>query len=182
MIVAMRRSDLPDLDYWLNHAVNRVPLAGARMRLYRAAGVTIEDPGRSLVMLHTEMHTPRQITIGRGTTIGRNCLLDGRGGITFGRHVNVSSFALLVTGTHDLADRQFHADYAPIVIEDRAWIATRALVLGGVTIGEGAVVAAGAVVVRDVPAHTVVGGVPARPIAERRPGHDYELSWRPSWR
>jgi acetyltransferase-like isoleucine patch superfamily enzyme len=178
----MQRSDLPDLDYWLNHVVNRVPLAGARMRLYRAAGMTIEDPARSLVMLHTEIHMPRHITIGRGTTIGRNVLLDGRGGITFGRSVNVSSFALFVTGTHDLASATFADTYAPIVVEDRAWVATRALVLGGVTIGEGAVVAGGAVVVRDVPPHTVVGGVPARPIAERPAGHEYELSWRPSWR
>jgi putative colanic acid biosynthesis acetyltransferase WcaF len=182
MIVAMQRTDLPDLDYWLNHVVNRVPLAGLRMRLYGAAGVAIEDPGRSLIMLHTELHTPRRITLGRGTTIGRNVLLDGRGGITFGRNVNVSSFSLFVTGTHDLADRAFGDAYAPIVVEDRAWVATRATVLGGVTIGEGAVVAAGAVVVRDVPPHTVVGGVPARPIAERPAGHDYELTWRPSWR
>ena len=153
------------------------------MRLYVAAGMRIEDPARSLIMLHTEVLDPRSVAIGRGTTIGRNCLLDSRGGITLGRDVNVSSFVLLITGTHDVQSGDAFADsYAPIVVGDRAWIATRATVLGGVTIGEGAVVAAGAVVTRDVEPFSIVGGVPARPIAARTRALSYHLTWRPSWR
>jgi acetyltransferase-like isoleucine patch superfamily enzyme len=153
------------------------------MRLYAAAGVRIEDPARSLIMLHTEVHDPRKLAIGRGASIGRNCLLDARGGITVGRDVNVSSFTLMITGTHDVQARDYFADsYAPIAVGDRVWIATRSTVLGGVTIGEGAVVAAGAVVTRDVEPFTIVAGVPARPIGERTRGLDYHLEWRRSWR
>jgi putative colanic acid biosynthesis acetyltransferase WcaF len=178
----MRRDHLPDVDYLLNHVVNRIPLVGVRMALYARLGIRLETPSASLIMLHTEVHTPAQITVGRGTSIGRNCLLDARGGITFGRNVNVSSFSLFVTGTHDVRDPEFADHYGPISVGDRAWIATRATVLGGVTIGEGAIVAAGAVVTRDVAPFTMVGGIPARPIAERPRTLTYELQWRPSWR
>ncbi len=178
----MRRDQLPTVEYLLNHAVNRVPFVGARMRLYAAAGMRIEDPARSLIMLHTEVHDPRQIAIGSRTSIGRNCLLDGRGGITLGRNVNISSFTLLITGTHDVHSQDvFLASYRPIVVGDRAWIATRATVLGGVTIGEGAVVAAASLVSRDVEPFTIVAGVPARPIGKRSAELTYELGWRASW-
>jgi putative colanic acid biosynthesis acetyltransferase WcaF len=178
----MQRDQLPDADYLLNHVVNRVPLVGARMALYAAAGVRMDDRRSTLIMLHTEVHDARQVSLGRGTTIGRNCLLDARGGITVGADVNISSFTLLITGTHDVQDPAFRDHYAPIVIGERAWVATRATVLGGVTIGEGAVVAAGAVVTRDVDPYTMVGGIPARPIGERTRELDYRLGWRPSWR
>ncbi|HMS72434.1 MAG TPA: hypothetical protein PKB03_05320, partial [Baekduia sp.] len=65
---------------------------------------------------------------------------------------------------------------------DRAWVALGATVLGGVTIGEGAVVAAGAVVTKDVEPYSVVGGVPAVKIGDRSRGLRYELDYRPSWR
>jgi maltose O-acetyltransferase len=64
-------------------------------------------------------------------------------------------------------DPLFPATYKPIVIGDYAWIGMRATILGGVTIGEGAVVMAGATVTRDVPPYAVVGGVPARVIRYR---------------
>ena len=65
---------------------------------------------------------------------------------------------------HGVADRDDGGKAAPITIEDDAWLATRAVVLKGVTVGRGAVVAAGAVVTKDVPPYTVAAGVPARVI------------------
>ena len=75
----------------------------------------------------------------------------------------------------------FYTYRAPVVIEDRAWLWTRSLVLPGVRIGEGAVVAAGAVVTKDVPPFTVVRGVPAVEVGHRRTDLHYELSYRPPW-
>jgi maltose O-acetyltransferase len=66
---------------------------------------------------------------------------------------------------------------APVVIEDFAWLGSRAMVLPGVTVGKGAVVAAGAVVTRDVPPYAIVGGVPARVIGERERGLDYAFDY-----
>ena len=67
---------------------------------------------------------------------------------------------------------------APIVIGDKVWIGANATVLPGVTIGKGAIVAAGAVVTRDVPPNTIVAGVPARVVREIRPGEHAPASFR----
>ena len=172
---------LPTREVLLNHVVSRVPLVDARMRLYELLGVRFEDVGRAAIMLRTEVWAPTGIEFGTGTIVGRHCLLDARGGIRLGRHVNVSSYARLMTAKHRTDDPGFVAEYSPIAVGDRAWVALGATVLGGVTIGEGAVVAAGAVVSRDVEPYTIVGGVPARPIGERTRELDYELTYRPNW-
>ncbi|WP_370630610.1 DapH/DapD/GlmU-related protein [Mucilaginibacter sp. 21P] len=76
---------------------------------------------------------------------------------------------------HDYNSPDFAQAGAPVVIEDYAWVCSRAIILPGVTIGRGAVVAAGAVVTRDVAPYTVVGGTPAKKIADRNPDLVYNL-------
>lgn len=88
-----------------------------------------------------------------------------RGGITIGDGSLIGHNVVLATINHDLSpfkNRENH--YAPIVIEDNVWIGSNATILPGITIGRWAVVAAGAVVTKDVEAYTVVGGVPAKEI------------------
>ena len=82
-------------------------------------------------------------------------------------HVALAHQVYLAAAGHDIRSRTMAYRNRPIVIEQGCWIATRAFVGPGVTIGEYAVVAAGAVVVKDVPPRTVVGGNPAREIARR---------------
>ncbi|HEY7960770.1 MAG TPA: acyltransferase [Solirubrobacteraceae bacterium] len=174
---------LPPRDYLLNHCVNRIPLLAPRMRCYRLFGISFEDLDSTTIMLGTEVMRPEKLSIGRNTSIGRNCLLDCRGdGVRIGRNVNVGSQVAFVGGKHDIQSPTFQAVWAPIAVEDYAWISLRATVLGGVTIGEGAVVAAGSVVTKDVEPYTVVGGVPARPIGERSRDLHYQLRYRPDWR
>jgi maltose O-acetyltransferase len=161
-----------------NFALNKVPSRRFRHAVYRALGVKL-DPTAS-IMMYTELLGLRSIVIGPRSTIGQHCLLDGRGHITIGSDVNISSFARLITGVHDLRHPNFAGGTRPITIGDKAWIATAAMVLGGVTIGVGAVVAAGSVVTRDVPSGQIVGGIPARPIGQRA-GWSYELGPVERW-
>jgi acetyltransferase-like isoleucine patch superfamily enzyme len=99
--------------------------------------------------------------------INQKCLIYTSGGLVIGNNVSISAEVALVTGSHDINHPEFPSDYRPIVIDDYAWIGTRAMILRGVTIGQGAVVMAGAVVTKDVAPFAVVGGVPAQPVAER---------------
>jgi len=86
--------------------------------------------------------------------------------ITIGNKVAISYRAIVLTGGLGLSGRVQHGkhDTAPVVIKDSVWIGSGAIILRGVTIGEGAAVAAGSVVTKDVPANTLVAGVPARVI------------------
>lgn len=113
---------------------------------------------------------------GEGIRLGPRCwvgvgavLASGRGGLTLGQNVLIGPGATLVTGDHDfrrtdLATLDQEYTGRPIVVGDDVWIGAQATILGGVTVGDRAVVAAGAVVNRDVAPGQVVGGVPARPL------------------
>ncbi len=151
------------------------------MRIYQACGVRFEDISTTTFMLGTEVFSPARLTVGANTAVGRQCLLDCRGEVRIGRSVNITSQVAFMTAKHYVQSPTFEAAYSPIVIEDRAWIALRATVLGGVTVGEGAVVAAGALVSSDVEPYTIVAGVPARPIGERTHDLSYDILYKPDW-
>ncbi len=110
---------------------------------------------------------PRRITIGEGSVINRGVVLDGRFPLTIGANVSVSFQSVILTLEHDLQAADFRAVGAPVAIADRVFIGARAIVLPGVSIGEGAAVAAGAVVTRDVEPYAIVSGVPAKPTGTR---------------
>jgi acetyltransferase-like isoleucine patch superfamily enzyme len=172
---------LPTPEWALNSVVNRLPYAAWRMRAYAAAGVRFSDVRTGCLMLGVEVFHPTRLVVGRNTIVGPHCLLDARGGIELGDNVNISSHTRFMTAKHLVQDPDFVAEFAPAVVEDQVWIALGATVLGGVRIGEGAVVAAGAVVTRDVAPFTIVAGTPARPIGERTRDLRYELDYRPNW-
>jgi acetyltransferase-like isoleucine patch superfamily enzyme len=109
-------------------------------------------------------------TIGEGTFLNRDVYI--RPQTTIGAGVSVGPFARFVTETHDLGGptgRAGRGRTEPIAIGDGCWIGADVTVLGGVTIGAGSVVAAGSVVIRDVPADTLVAGVPARVVRSLGP-------------
>lgn len=106
--------------------------------------------------------------IGEGTWIGAFCVVDGSGGLTIGRGCDVSCGAQIYTHStvrRCVSGRRYNEiDRAPVVIGDYVFLGANAVVMMGVTIGDRAVVAAGAVVTADVPEGAVVGGVPAKVI------------------
>lgn len=153
--------------------IGRVPSHVARKMLYRSMGMKI---GRnSTVYMGAEVRHPAAITVGDNTIIGHDAILDGRHGIHIGNNVNFSTGVWIWTVQHDHNDPDFRDVGGPVVIGDNAWVSCRTVILPGVTIGEGAVVAAGAVVTKDVQPYTVVGGVPAKKIADRPRDIRYRL-------
>ena len=118
---------------------------------------------------------PSNLIIGRSSVIGDHAILDARDGITIGENVNLSTAVAIWTGQHDYQSPNFGYKGAPVRIGDRAWLSFRSTILPGVTVGEGAVVAAGAVVTKDVPPYTVVAGIPAKAIGTRNRDLSYNL-------
>ena len=107
----------------------------------------------------------KNIHIGKHVFINMGCKFQDQGGIFIGDGVLIGHNVVLATLNHAMQpERRSDMLPAPIHIGKRVWIGSNATVLPGVTIGDGAVVAAGAVGTRDVPANTVVGGVPAKVI------------------
>ena len=109
----------------------------------------------------------RNIHFGKNVFINAGCCFQDQGGIIIGDGVLIGHNVVLATLNHEI-DPQKRGDMnpAPIRIGNNVWIGSQATVVAGVTIGDGAIVAAGAVVTRDVPANVIVGGVPARIIKE----------------
>jgi len=103
------------------------------------------------------------ITLGKNVFINHACSFLDMGGITIEDHVLIGPKVNLITENHPLDPSDRSALITkPILIKQNAWIGAAATILPGVTLGENAVVAAGAVVSKDVPANSIVAGVPAR--------------------
>lgn len=117
-----------------------------------------------------EVRDPFKIRIGKGSVIGDHAVLDGRNGIVIGDNVVLASRVSIWTEQHDHRDPWFRCStqiHKPVIIDNRAWIGSNVTVLHSVHIGEGAVVAAGAVVTHDVAPFAIVAGIPAKKVGER---------------
>lgn len=162
-----------------------------RLRLRLANAILFFCPHFALNRLRTAVYRWCGVEIGAGTMIcgsielsgsgaifkklkiGKKCLItaplyaDLNDTITIGHNVAIGHHVVLITSSHDMRNEFRRCGCivsAPIVLENGCWIGARATILPGVTVGRGAVVAAGAVVTQSVPPNTLVGGVPAKPI------------------
>lgn len=113
------------------------------------------------------VHFPWKLEIGSNCWIGEGTVILNLESVTIGNHVALAHQVYLAAAGHDIRSRTMAYCNAPITIGDGCWIATRAYVGPGVTVGKYAVVAAGAIVVKDVLPRTVVGGNPAMEIGQR---------------
>lgn len=159
--------------YLTNYLVAYVPFYGVRHAWYtRVLGWYLGEGSLVRMGEYIEMGGIRtsgtRVSIGADTVIERNCVLNTTGGLVIGDHVNVSAGVWLCSESRDVDDPDFTPSFPPIVVDDYVWIGPRATVLGGVTIGIGAVIMAGAVVSRDVEPYTVVSGIPAKESAKRQ--------------
>ncbi|KYH43056.1 DapH/DapD/GlmU-related protein [Branchiibius sp. NY16-3462-2] len=173
--VRWRRDVWSDLRLRLLADLGYVPSHRVRAGCYRLAGMQL--PKTSSIHWRAEFYAPDLITIGQHCTIGDTAFLDGRSGLVIGDNVNLGSHVTIYTRQHDVDSPDFAEVGGPVHIGDYAWIASHAIVLPGVTIGEGAVVAAGSVVTKDVAPYTLVGGNPARYIRDRNRDLRYQLGY-----
>ena len=151
---------------------------GSRLRayLYRMAGFSI---GHGTMFWGTpkisgEGNLYERLTIGEFCWMNDGCFLDLGAPITIGNRVAFGHQVFLMTNSHEIGGIERRAGdltAAPIIIEDGAWLGARCTILPGVVIHEGAIVAAGSLVTKDVPANTVVAGVPAK-VARKLDGED----------
>lgn len=158
--------------------IGYIPSHVIRNFLYKEVCL-IEISPKAVIYFGAEIRDPYKLKIGEGSIIGDRAILDARNGISIGANVNLSTEVHIWTEQHDHRDPYFRCNSNSnfrVVVEDRAWLGPRTTILHGVTIGEGAVVAAGAVVTKDVAPYTIVGGVPAKKIGERTHDLQYEFS------
>jgi len=160
--------------YISNNVISSVPSHHLRLYFYRNF-MKFEIGENSRIFLHCNFDSTKNIQIGNNTIINPKCRIDNRGNIRIGSNVGISQEVLILTADHDMNVPEFTGRIRPVIIEDYAWIGSRATILPGTTIGKGAVVAAGAVVTKDVEAFSVVGGIPAKKIGTRPLNINYSL-------
>ena len=158
---------------------DNVPSHHVRRFFYRLGGMRI---GRgSTIHMEAKFYNPANIQIGEDSIVGEGSVLDGREKLTIGNHVDIASEVMIYNAEHDVQSEDFRAISAPVTIEDYVFIGPRAIILPGIKIGKGAVVGAGAVVTKDVADFSIVAGVPAKVIGERKNKNPNYRLGRAAW-
>jgi len=122
----------------------------------------------------------QNISIGKNCFINPNCLLDGRKGkIIIKDNVDMARNSSIFTLEHNPHDDYHSTQSGDVIIEDYVWISSNVIILPGVTIGRGSVIACGAVVTKDVPPMSIAGGVPAKVIGHRKSELKYKITYSP---
>ena len=150
------------------------PLRNWYLRLF---GIRIGG-GKSCIHRGCKFFHVGKMSVGQSTVINFGCYLDNRRGIYIGNNVGIAHNTKIYTLGHDLNDPKLSTKGASVHIGDEVFIFSNALVMPGVTIGEGAIVLAGSVVTKDVEPWTIVGGNPARKIRDRGYDVDYKQIYR----
>lgn len=165
-VVNRIKNILLELNIYFLHCAGFIPSHSFRRFFYRLSGVRIGKG--STIHMNATFYDPKNVTVGDDTIIGEKAVLDGRTTLKIGNHVDIASEVMIYNSQHDINDENFGATYGEVVIEDYVFIGPRSIILPGVKIGQGAIVAAGCVVTKDVPPYAIMGGVPAKVIGERK--------------
>ncbi|GAB1489140.1 hypothetical protein MASR2M8_15920 [Opitutaceae bacterium] len=164
--------------YIYNGVVSRIPSHAVRHTYLR---LWLAQFGRGTgVQRGCRFYNARRVNLGDRNVINHDCLLDGRHySIRTGHDVSIGPEATILTLGHDPQSPKFADRGGDVTIGNHVWIAYRAIILPGVTIGDGAVIAAGAVVTKDVEPYAIMAGSPARKVGERNRNLEYRLDYNP---
>lgn len=167
---------LAQFSRYYMYMVSKIPSHRFRNYVYKnICYLNLSD--NAIIYNDVEIRAPYNIEIGKGSIIGDQAILDGRNGIRIGENVNFSTGVQIWTEQHNHRDPYFRCNQhkRPVIIGNRAWIGPRAIILHSVHIGEGAVIAAGAVVTKDIEPFSIVAGIPAKKIGNREKNLKYEF-------
>ena len=159
-----------------NHIVTHIPSNRFRIFYYK---YILNNEIHKYVYIAPQVYIypcyKQRMVIGKRSVINRNSILDGRGGLYIGENVNISNGVAIYTGGHVINSKSFSYYNKKVEIGNRVWLCSRCMIMPGVTIEDGAVVLPGAVVTHDVPAFSIVGGIPARVMGYREKDLEYCL-------
>ena len=162
--------------YSCNFIFNKIPFHFIRLYFYRSVMKFHIGPGSS-IGLNSRCDATTGLIVGRDSVINGNCRLDTRGEIFIGDNVSISEEVIILTVDHDMNKPDFSGRKRSVEIADYVFVGTRAMILPGVQIGRGAIIAAGALVTKDVPEFSVYAGVPAKFIKKRPENLNYSASY-----
>ena len=145
---------------------SHVPSHSVRNFMYRHV-FQIHLAKTACIYYGAEIRAPWNLYIDDGAIIGDKVILDARNGIYIGKNVNLSTGVWIWTMQHNVNSENFSGEGAPVFISDRSWLSCRTVILPGVHVGEGTVIAAGAVCTKDTEPFKIYGGVPCKKIGDR---------------
>lgn len=169
-------------DYLPNSLINKIPFYIVRNIYYIfLVGLKIGKKSSIHMNVFIEGSYPfsKRLIIGDFSSIGRRTSLDCRGGLLIGNNVSISPDVKIITAQHSPQSKDFKGIIKSVKVEDYVWIGAGAIILPGVKLGKGSVIAAGSVVTKSVEEYTIVGGNPAKYIKQRERELSYTCIYKP---
>lgn len=166
---------------YMDYEISHIPSHRIRNFVYKYI-FRIHIGDHAIIYHGAEIRAHSKLYIGNGSIIGDNAILDARNGILIGENVNLSSRVSIWTEQHDHRDPWFRCnsnDSFKVDIGDRVWIGPNVTILHSITIGEGAVIAAGSVVTKNIEPYSIYAGVPAKKIGDRTKELYYKFEGKP---
>lgn len=161
--------------FFMNNILSFFPSKHIRYWGLKFLGMNLEKNIRFYQGFH--IRNPKKIFISEGVSIGPKVLLDGRCGLSIGKNTVLAYDCIIWTLNHDYNDIHFCGKGSPVEIGSNVWICSRSIILPGIKIGDGAIIASGAIVTKNVEPYTIVGGIPAKVIGKReRKEYNYGYS------
>jgi acetyltransferase-like isoleucine patch superfamily enzyme len=162
--------------YLTNYIVATIPSRHFRRGFYRYV-LNLEIGASSHIFMGARFDSRGRFRMGNNSVINEDCRLDNRGEIRIGDCVSISAGTVILTADHDIQSMDFTGRTRPVTIGNYVFVGTRATILPGVSVGDGAVVGASSVVTRDVGEFEIVAGVPAKPIGRRTRDLRYKIDY-----
>lgn len=168
------------LNYFPNNLINKIPIYSVRHLYYKKIMKIKIGKGSSIHLNTTIRRLNMEVaSIGENSVINRESYIDFAGGLEIGNNVSISSRAIIITADHIPDSHDFKFRKRKVIIEDWVWVGTGAILLPGIKVGEGAIIAAGSIVTKNVEPYSIVGGNPAKFIRNRGKQLDYNCKFMP---